>query len=507
MKPIHVVIVGGGPAGLTAAYQLSKAGITSVVLEKDQVVGGIARTVNHRGYRFDIGGHRFFTKVQAVDDMWREVLSDGDFLHRPRLSRIFYKKTFFHYPLRPANALWGAGLWNSVLILLSYLKARLFPRKPEVTFEQWVINRFGERLYRMFFKTYTEKVWGIPGNEISAEWAAQRIVGLSLLRAVKNALFPPRSSGTTSKKASGIKTLAEAFDYPRLGPGMMWETVASQIQQQGHPVRLGACVERIVWTENRIEAMEIQIDGRTERVEGTDFISSMPLSELIEKFSPPAPDPVRKAAAGLNYRDFLVVALIINKREVFQDNWLYIHEPDVKVGRIQNFKNWSPDMVPDPEKTCLGLEYFCFENDNLWTLPDEQLIALATKELTQIGLVQAADVIEGAVVRMPKAYPVYDATYREHLHVIRQFLATVENLQVVGRNGMHHYNNQDHSMLTAMLAVKNLLGANFDLWSVNTDQEHHEEITKGTRSPVADAALLAVTQPRTPKVIPRVPPS
>jgi len=463
----RVIIIGGGPAGLTAAYQLTKAGIASVVLEKDRVVGGISRTATHNGYRFDIGGHRFFTKVPAVEAMWREVLGDTDFLRRQRLSRIYYNKRFFHYPLRPANALLGLGLWNSALILASYLKAQLFPQQPEVTFEQWVSNRFGERLYRTFFKTYTEKVWGIPCHQISAEWAAQRIKGLSLLSALKNALLQQQAPD----KSRVIKTLIDAFDYPRLGPGQMWEAVAARVPE----VRLGAEVKTIHWRGNRVEAVET---ANGQRVDGSHFISSMPLRELILRLSPAAPSDVRAAAEGLKYRDFLTVALIVNRAEVFPDNWIYIHDPEVRMGRIQNFKNWSPDMVPDPNTTCLGLEYFCFAGDGLWTMRDEDLIALGKREIEMLGLARADEVVDGSVVRMPKAYPVYDANYSEHLRVVRAFLGGLTNLQVVGRNGMHRYNNQDHSMLTAMLAVENILGARHDLWSVNDEREYIEEIKR-----------------------------
>ena len=491
--PMHVVIIGAGPAGLTAAYDLCKEGVSSVVLEKDNVVGGISRTVNYKGYHFDIGGHRFFTKVKAVEAMWHEVLKEGQFLRRNRLSRIYYNKKFFYYPLRASNALLGLGIWNSALIFLSYLRAQLFPEKPEDTFEQWISNRFGKRLYRIFFKTYTEKVWGIPCNQIMAEWAAQRIKGLSLLAAVKNALIQQQSKGDV------IKTLIDAFDYPELGPGMMWETVKEIVERDGTEIRFNAGVEKILWSEGAVDAVQVMVDGKLETIEGTHFISTMPIRELIQKFDPPAPDHVLKAAEALNYRDFLTVALVINNRELFPDNWIYIHDEDVKVGRIQNFKNWSPSMVPDPNKTCLGLEYFCFEGDGLWTMSDSDLIELGKKELGILGLVNPADVEDGSVVRMPKAYPVYDGTYAEALRVVREFLNDVPNLQLVGRNGMHKYNNQDHSMLTAMLAVKNILGANYDLWQVNAEQEYHEEVTERDKTKEDEFAMLAATQPRVPR--------
>lgn len=493
-KPNHTVIVGAGPAGLTAAYELSKAGIPSVVLEKDEVVGGISRTVNYKGYHFDIGGHRFFTKVKAVDEMWHEVLANGQFLRRSRLSRIYYNKKFFYYPLRATNALLGLGIWNSALIFLSYLRAQVFPEPKEETFDQWISNRFGKRLYRIFFKTYTEKVWGIPCDQIMAEWAAQRIKGLSLLAAVKSALIQKQQS-----KGDVIKTLIDAFDYPKLGPGMMWETVKGIVEERGTEIRLKTGVEKILHDEGRVRALEVMVDGKPETIEGTHFISTMPIRELIQKFEPPAPAEVVKAAEALNYRDFLTVALIVNKRELFPDNWIYIHDADVKVGRIQNFKNWSPEMVPDPEKTCLGLEYFCFEGDGLWTMPDLDLVELGKKELGILGLVDPADVVDGSVVRMPKAYPVYDGGYAEALRVVREFLNDIPNLQLVGRNGMHKYNNQDHSMLTAMLAVKNILGANYDLWQVNAEQEYHEEVTDRDKTEADEFAMLASTQPRVPQ--------
>ncbi len=493
-KPLHTVIVGAGPAGLTAAYELSKAGLPSVVLEKDEVVGGISRTVNYKGYHFDIGGHRFFTKVKAVDEMWHEVLANGQFLRRSRLSRIYYNKKFFYYPLRATNALLGLGIWNSALIFLSYLRAQVFPERREDTFDQWISNRFGKRLYRIFFKTYTEKVWGIPCDQIMAEWAAQRIKGLSLLAAVKSALIQKQQS-----KGDVIKTLIDAFDYPKLGPGMMWETVKGIVEERGSEIRLKTGVEKILYEEGRVRALEVTVDGKPEIIEGTHFISTMPIRELIQKFEPPAPPEVLKAAEALNYRDFLTVALIVNKRELFPDNWIYIHDAEVKVGRIQNFKNWSPEMVPDPEKTCLGLEYFCFEGDGLWTMPDLDLVELGKKELGILGLVDPADVVDGSVVRMPKAYPVYDGGYAESLRVVREFLNGIPNLQLVGRNGMHKYNNQDHSMLTAMLAVKNILGANYDLWQVNAEQEYHEEVTDRDKTDADEFAMLASTQPRVPQ--------
>jgi protoporphyrinogen oxidase len=493
-KNKKVVIIGAGPAGLTAAYELCKEGIESVVLEKDTVVGGISRTVNYKGYLFDIGGHRFFTKVKAVDEMWREVMGEKKFLHRNRLSRIYYNKKFFYYPLKATNALLGLGIFNSFMMLGSYAKAQVFPIKNEVSFEDWISNRFGKRLYNTFFKTYTEKVWGIPCNEISADWAAQRIKGLSLIETIKNALL----SAQPKNKNDIIKTLIDAFDYPEKGPGQMWEMVAESVQKRGSELKMKSSVEGIVWQKGKVTALELDVDGKKETVEGTDFISSMPIQELVRKMKPEPPAEVMQAADKLGYRDFLTVSLIINKADLFQDNWIYIHDSAVKVGRIQNFKNWSPEMVPDPNKTCLGLEYFCFEGDGLWTTSDEDLVKLATKELGLLGLVDPNDVEDGAVVRMPKAYPIYDSVYVEAVNTIREFLTGLSNMYLVGRNGMHKYNNQDHSMLTAMLSVKNILGANYDVWEVNVDNEYHEEIRETEQD---DLSLVASTQPMVPKRI------
>lgn len=466
----RVIIIGAGPAGLTAAYELCKADIGAIVLEQDKMVGGLAKTVNHKGYRFDIGGHRFYTKVRAAEQLWREVLSSKDFLRRKRLSRIYYHKKFFHYPLRASAMLFKLGLWEGALILLSYLRARLAPEKTEQTFEQWVTNRFGKRLYQKFFKSYTEKVWGIACSEINAEWAAQRIKGLSLTVVLKDILLrQPKRNG------NAVKTLIDEFDYPRLGPGMMWETMADIVRARGGTIRAGARVENLHWTRDEIVAVEIQTGDRRETLHGTDFISSMPIRELVRKLTPPPPAEVLDAAERLQYRDFITVVLIVNRRDLFPDNWIYIHDPDVQLGRVQNYKNWSADMVPDAEQTCLGLEYFCFEGDSLWSMPDAELVELGKREMEKVGLLRADEVQEGTVVRVPKAYPVYDTSYQQSLATLRRFFDKFSNLQLVGRNGMHKYNNQDHSMLTALLAVKNIQGANYDLWNVNTEKEYYEE--------------------------------
>jgi protoporphyrinogen oxidase len=461
------VVIGAGPAGLSAAYELTKFNIRPVVIEKYDKVGGLARTESYKGFHFDIGGHRFFTKVQEVDKMWHELLKD-DFLRRPRLSRIYYNGRFFDYPLKPLNALRGLGIFESGLIIGSYIRWQLLPYPQEETFEQWVTNRFGKRLFLTFFKTYTEKVWGIPCSELKSEWAAQRIKDLSLKTAVLSMFINPGNK---------IKTLIEAFDYPRLGPGMMWNVVKNQIESRGGVVRLNNDVTRICRRGNHIESVVLSNNGHAEVIAADEFISSMPVTEFIKKLDPPCPDNVLEAARRLNYRDFLTVCLIVNKEHLFPDNWIYIHDPEVKVGRIQNFKNWSPFMVPDSAKTSLGLEYFCTEGDDLWITPDADLIELAKTEVERIGLASRADIEDGCVVRAPKAYPMYDSGYRPHLETVKQFAAGFDNFQTIGRNGLHRYNNQDHAMLTGLLAVKNAVaGDTNDLWSVNTDQEYHEEV-------------------------------
>ncbi|MGF1460012.1 MAG: NAD(P)/FAD-dependent oxidoreductase [Leptolyngbyaceae cyanobacterium] len=492
-----VIIVGGGPAGLTAGYELMKHGQQSIILERADKVGGISRTETYRGYRFDIGGHRFFTKVGEVQAVWKEILGH-DFIQTPRLSRIYYDGKFYDYPLSISKTLKNLGVVRSTLILLSYLtaKAKKFLRlRPEPqTFEEWVTDSFGERLYRTFFKTYTEKVWGIPCSQIRADWAAQRIRNLSLKEAVLNALFGSKNS----------KSLIKKFDYPRLGPGMMWERCQEILEMHGSPVHLHTEVVRVERQGNHITKVIAEqrdsagiLPERTFELKGDHFINSMPVSALVRRLDPPAPQPVLEAAAGLKYRDFLIVSLIIDRKHLFPDNWLYIHSPEFRVGRIQNFKNWSPEMVPDADKTCLGMEYFCSEGDDLWEMDEAQLVALASEEIVRLNLgVQPEDVEDGCIIRQRKAYPVYDGEYRRHLKVLEDYIRTFDNLQTVGRNGMHRYNNQDHSMLSALLAAKNIMGEDHDIWNINVERSYHENFTDEEWAKVRQQQVPAVPTDR-----------
>jgi protoporphyrinogen oxidase len=472
----RVAIIGAGPAGLTAAYLLAKGDQEVVVFEKDpKYVGGISRTESYNGYHFDIGGHRFFSKSKEVEDFWTEILGD-EMLERPRSSRIYYNNHFFSYPLVAFEALRKLGIFESALCVLSYLKAKAFPVKNPTNFEEWVTNQFGKRLFNIFFKTYTEKVWGIPCNEISADWAAQRIKGLSLSSAIFNALFKPNKKATDKDKV--IKTLIDSFRYPKQGPGMMWEACAEKSKAMGVTLHMNCGVQKIEYTNN---SWTVQTTSQGS-VTGFDYVlSTAPMRELVANVLPAFPATVAANAAALSYRDFLTVVLICKDEDAFSDNWIYIHDPKVKVGRVQNFKSWSPYMVPDPSMACYGLEYFCFEGDGLWTSSNADLIALGKKEIEKIGLTKASAVVDGYVVRQPKAYPVYDQFYKARVDSVREALANYPGLYLIGRNGMHKYNNQDHSMMTAMLAAKNIIAGKelYNLWDVNEDAEYHEGGDRG----------------------------
>jgi len=462
-NPQNTLVLGGGPAGLTAGYLLGKSGRDVVVFEADAQVGGLAKTVEKDGYRFDLGGHRFFTKAREVDVLWHEILGD-EFLRRPRMSRIYWNNRYLDYPLRGPDVIKKLGPVELARCMASYLRAVVKRDKVDDSLEDWVTNRFGRRLYELFFRSYNEKVWGVPPSEIRAEWAAQRIKGLSFFSAAKAAFF--------GNKGNRVKSLIAEFNYPRFGPGQMWDAMTLAIEEQGGEVRLQTPVTRLELAGGRV--VEVEAGGESYTLPD-GVISSLPLREVVEMMHPAPPRDVLDAARGLRYRDFLTVALVVDGKDLFPDNWIYIHEPRVRVGRIQNYRSWSPWMVPDADKACVGLEYFCFAGDDLWRMDDDALVDLAARELEQLGLAPRSKVERGFATRVPKAYPIYDADYAERVAVVRSWLDGIENLQQVGRNGLHRYNNSDHSMLTAMRAVDNLLaGAHHDIWEVNAESVYHE---------------------------------
>jgi protoporphyrinogen oxidase len=522
MKRI-AVIAGAGPAGLTAAFELlQRSDVRPLVFESDAQVGGISRTINYKGNRMDLGGHRFFSKSDWVMNRWQSVLPlaggrqlDGVplrlayqgkareiattgltgpheekvMLVRSRLSRIFYRRRFFDYPLKLSGATLGnLGAAYTAAVGASYIMAQLAPRSPEATLEDFLVNRFGDKLYRTFFKDYTEKVWGVPCSQISAEWGAQRIKGLSVGKAIKHALLSPfRSSGDTAQKGTET-SLIERFIYPRLGPGQMWEETAELITKAGGAIHLRRRIVGIHREGMRVVAADVrdEMSGEIRRVECDYLISTMPIKELTELLRPEDPDVVRIASA-LPYRDFMTAGLLLKRMKAGDrtgalngmppDNWIYIQEPDVRLGRLQVFNNWSPALVADPKNIWLGLEYFCAEGDGLWSMDDGSFLDFASRELAKIGLIDLDDVLDGTVVRVPKAYPAYFGTYSD-IHHVRRYLDQVTNVFPVGRNGMHRYNNQDHSMLAAKAAVDCITSGNLDkapLWSVNVEDEYHEE--------------------------------
>ncbi len=483
----RVVVIGAGPAGLTAAWELVRRDVPVTVLEGDAMVGGISRTAERDGWRFDIGGHRFFTKVPEVEALWHEILPAEDFLMRPRMSRIFYNGKYFDYPLKASNALGNLGVVEAARCLASYAQVKVRPPKDQSTLEGWIVARFGRRLYEHFFKTYNEKLWGVPVNELPADFAAQRIKNLSLSNAIINAVLPKRNQ-------KDITSLIEEFQYPKYGPGMMWETAARKIGAAGGTIVLEEKVRTVHWEAGRgVTGVTTVVTGgygsgagapaasRTDV--GTEHhypadhvVSSMAFSSLLTSLDPKPSAEVLAAADGLRYRDFLTVALVVPESAGFPDNWIYIHSPQVEVGRIQNFGSWSPYLVQEG-KTCLGLEFFVNVGDDTWNRSDEDLVAQATRELNELGLVTPEKVERGFVVRMPKAYPFYDANYKANVDIMREWLReNTPNLYPVGRNGMHRYNNQDHSMLTAQLTVQNMIdGTRHDVWDVNVEEDYHEE--------------------------------
>jgi protoporphyrinogen oxidase len=465
-RSVGVAVLGAGPAGLTGAYALALRRRHAAVFEADGVVGGLAKTVEFNGYRFDLGGHRFFTKLKPIERLWEHVLGD-ELLTRPRLSRIYYDGKYFSYPLTSKDVVARLGLVESALCALSYIWGHhKRPQNPE-TFEEWVTSRFGRRLYETFFRSYTEKVWGIPGSEIRAQWAAQRIKNFSLWKAALAILGVRRDD---------VTTLIDEFRYPRLGPGQMWDRLAAHLKAKGVPIELNQRCESLRHRNGVVETIVVRSNGDLHEYAVEAVLSSIPLSELVLSLEPAAPKIVLDAARRLRYRDFCLVALMTTQEEPFPDNWIYIHDPGTRAGRVQNFGAWSPDMVTSGT-TCLGVEYFCFQGDDIWEMAPEDAVALATDEMARIGLIDPTLVYDGLKVRVPKAYPIYDRYYEEAVAIIRDYLSTgFSNLQVCGRNGLHRYNNQDHSMWTAILAALNLVeSTSYDVWSVNTEEVYLEE--------------------------------
>jgi protoporphyrinogen oxidase len=475
------VIIGAGPAGLTAGYLLGKQyGLPVVVLEAEDQVGGIAKTAVRDGYRFDLGGHRFFTKVKEVDDLWHEIMRE-EFLERPRMSRIFWRSPrgegkFLDYPLRGPDVMKKLGPLDLTKALVSYLWAAVKPKGKEDTFEEWVSNRFGRWLFNQFFKSYTEKVWGVPTSEIRADWAAQRIKNLSFFRAAYSAFF--------GNKGDKVTSLIDKFNYPRYGPGQMWETMTEDIERLGGQVLLNTKVTKLEFEGDRC----VRVHAGDQVFEPSAVVSSLPLRNTVGMAEPHPRPEVIAAAKGLRYRDFLTVSVVLDGEDLFPDNWIYIHDPNVNVGRIQNFRSWSPWMVPDPSTACVGLEFFCFAGDELWSEDDDKLVDLGMRELEQLGLARRDQFKFGFVTRVPKAYPMYDAEYSERVSTIRSWLDGLDNFVQVGRNGLHRYNNSDHSMLTAMRAVDNLVkGTDHDIWAVNAESAYHEEEKQDEQQPYIQA--------------------
>ncbi len=464
------IIIGAGPAGLAAGHELAKKGKQVLILEKEAQVGGLCRTVNFKGYKFDFGGHRFFTKNPEVEKFWKDILKE-DFLIRQRLSRIYYQKKFFAYPVKVMDALKKLGLVESFLIGLSlfYTKfKKLFIRKKEKTFEDWVVNRFGTRLFNHFFKSYTEKLWGISVNELGADWAAQRMKDLSLTQLLKSIVF--------KSKEGQIKSLIEEFQYPKYGPGMLFEKVAEEIKNLGGEIKLNTDLKQVIHKDNKIQKIIIQ-DENDEQQELTadNFISSVPLNIMLKKLTPVMPDEIKELVDKMRFRAFFDVCLIVNKKNIIDDNWIYVHEPEVDLLRLQNFKNWSPFMSSDKNKTPIGAEYVCWPNDELWDKSDDELIVIAKRELEKIGLIDSKLIEDAMVIKNKYAYPVYHLDYKDDLEKIFKYLSDFKNLQMIGRSGLYRYNNMDHSILTGFYAARNIMGEQNNILNINADEEYHEE--------------------------------
>ncbi len=464
------IIIGAGPAGLAAGYELVKNGQSALIVEQENEVGGLCRTIDYQGYKFDFGGHRFFTKNKEVQKLWEEMLGEN-FIERPRLSHIYYQRKFFNYPVKIFDALSKLGWQECILVTLSLLKVRLeriWKKQPEITFEDWVVNRFGRRLFNHFFKSYTEKLWGISVKELGADWAAQRMKDLSLWQLIKSVLF--------KSKEGQIKSMIEKFYYPKQGPGQLYHKIADQIEKLGGKIWLNTELKKIVHNGEKVEKIMIEKNGEKIEIIGENFISSVPLPIILAMLAPMPPLEILTLTQKMRFRAFFDVCLVVNKKNVTPDNWLYIHEPAAKMLRLQNFKNWSPYMTIDDNKTPLGAEYVCWETDEIWQMTDAELIKLASRELEQVGLVANNLIAGGTVIKNKYAYPVYHLDYQNDLVKIFAYLKNLKNFQTIGRSGLYRYNNMDHSILTGFYAARNIMGADYNVLDVNADEEYHEII-------------------------------
>jgi len=472
MKSKEVTIIGAGPAGLGAALELQKNNIKDIlIIDMHSKSGGLSRTEIFEGNRFDLGPHRFYSKNNEINQLWHEILGN-DFKPVKRCTRIYYKNKFFDYPLKPFNTLKNLGLIESSQAMIDYFISQIKNSKNSIqSFEDWVCKQFGRKLYRTFFKTYTEKVWGIDCKNISADWAAQRIKGLNLYEAVLDALKP-------AKNNKSAKTLVKEFDYPVYGAGMMYERMAEQISAQGGEFLFDTTVKQINVKDGRVESILTNNNHRELIIPIETLFSSMPLTKLIQKIKPEVREGVLKASRELFFRDHITVNLIIDGYDLFPDHWIYVHSPEVKMGRMANYNNFSPYMSAKQNKTILSVEYFVFQNDNIWNMPDKEIIELAKKELNDMNLVDKNSVENGLVIRETDSYPIYFIDYKKYYHIVKEYISDISNIQCIGRGGMYKYNNQDHSLYTGMLSARNYCGASYNIWDVNVDAEYHENAPK-----------------------------
>lgn len=459
------VILGAGPSGLGAGYEFAKHQQPVTIFDTHSIIGGLARTINFNGNLFDVGPHRFYTKDKTVLKLWEETLGK-DFLHVPRLTRIYYRNRFFDYPIKAGNVLQNLGLFETGLMLLSYFWAMIMPKKKAISFEDWISQKFGKKLYRTFFKTYTEKVWGVPCNQIDARWAAQRIKGLNLTEVITNALMPKRAK---------VRSLISEFRYPTKGAGMMYETMANNLVKSGSKIFLGHRCQQINHSKNKIDCIELLHQGQITKIKINQLLSSIPITDFIKILNPLPEKDVIEAANTLRYRDHITVNLIVKDQQPFPDNWIYVHSPEVKMARISNYNQFSQSMTTSNNLIAISCEYFCYRDDDVWKMKDEELVAFAINELEQLKLTQPSKVTEGFVIRELDSYPLYYLGYEDSFNIMKDYLSRFENLTLIGRAGMFKYNNMDHALLSGIYAARNKYGASYDLWNINEDSDYLEE--------------------------------